>query len=105
MKLSSLIQYQVSELASKLDGISHLLSNFASFGSGDRDNDRMMGLGTLVEGLANDGHRIAQLIDTSQSLHGDLEVDMEKYEYDPIGCALKAVEEARALRSVRSKTL
>lgn len=96
MKLTQFVQWQLRDIASKIDGLAHLFSNYRSTGSRDRDSEGILGLGTLLEDLADQAKRLAGLMEsielTAESAEA-IEIEFKKYDYDQVGTVEKLVEE------------
>ncbi|OFZ18515.1 MAG: hypothetical protein A2X94_00810 [Bdellovibrionales bacterium GWB1_55_8] len=89
MTFQNFINRKLSDLAYKIDGLGLLFLGYKSTGSRDRDAEAMTGVGTLLESLADEGKRIANLVDLASLSKIDvnlpLEVEFGKYEHDEIG--------------------
>lgn len=56
-------QDKASQIAIRLQGLSYLLTNFKSEGSGDRDNESHWGIGLLLEDFAKQAREIDLMLD------------------------------------------
>jgi acyl carrier protein phosphodiesterase len=83
--LREFVQYQMSQVAARTRGMGFLLQQFNPYDTGERDNEAMHGVGDVLEGLAEDMARLANLLEAAQRLDADFEVDVSLKFPDPIG--------------------
>jgi hypothetical protein len=84
MKLSYFIAGQSYENALQAQGLAYLFKSCNPSGSGSRDQDARAGIGAILEGIAENGRRLANLLEeNSRNLNFDVDVSWEKP--DPIG--------------------
>lgn len=57
-------QDMAGEIASKTEGIAHLLKHYRPEGEGKRDSIAFLGISKILEDLANQGRKLDQMLDS-----------------------------------------
>ncbi len=86
------------ELSLRLAGIAHLMDNFQSRGHREGDDERIQGVGLVIEDLARKARRLYSLMDQLDLL--DLkEIETEEKGMDELGAAEAQIREIREIKT------